>query len=66
MASDVYRPTPTSRRPSVSRGPTYVFECPYCHKQFRRSKNDSKLGKHKTKDGYRECPGRRGYLVTMT
>ncbi len=58
----------TSRRPrrtSVSYGPTYVFQCPYCQKRFRRTKNDSALRKHKAKDGYWDCPGRRGYIVEM-
>lgn len=26
--------------------PTYVFECPFCNKKFRHSKNDSTLRKH--------------------
>ncbi|MBI3939684.1 MAG: nucleotidyl transferase AbiEii/AbiGii toxin family protein [Acidobacteria bacterium] len=44
-------------------GPTYVFECTYCGKKFRHTKNDPELRKHKQKDGYWDCPGRRGYLV---
>jgi len=46
-------------------GSTYVFECPFCSKKFRHSKNDSTLRKHKAKDGYWDCPGRTGYLVSM-
>jgi predicted nucleotidyltransferase component of viral defense system len=46
-------------------GPTYVFECPFCNKKFRHSKNDSTLRKHKAKDGYWDCLGRTGYLVSM-
>jgi hypothetical protein len=42
---------------------TYVFECPYCGKRFRHTKNDAELRKHKSKDGYWDCNGRRGYLV---
>lgn len=43
-------------------GPTYVFECPYCQRRFRHNRNNSKLGRHKTKDGW-DCPGRRGFWV---
>ncbi len=66
-------PRPTSRpsRPSRPRGkslpgygPTYVFKCMTCNKQFRHSANDPTLRKHKTKDGW-DCPGRHGYLVGM-
>jgi predicted nucleotidyltransferase component of viral defense system len=61
---------PRPRRSAVSRqklryGPTYVFECSYCQKRFQHSKNDSTLRKHKAKDGYWDCPGRTGYLVSM-
>lgn len=45
-------------------GPTYVFECPYCSKQFRRSANDPQLRAHKTKQGW-DCSGRHGYLVRI-
>ena len=40
----------------------YIIECPYCHKQFKRSKLATRLLPHKTKDGW-DCPGRVGYLV---
>lgn len=43
-------------------GPTYIFECPYCQKRFRRSTNAADLRKHKTKDGW-DCPGRHGQWV---
>jgi YHS domain-containing protein len=46
-------------------GPTYVFACPNCGKRFRRSQNDPTLRKHKAKEGYWNCPGRKGYLVSM-
>ena|ERR1041385_2177456 len=53
----------TSARRSASKtGRTYVFECPYCNKRFRRQKYDSTLRPHKTKDGW-NCPGRHAYLV---
>lgn len=59
-----------SRRPDARRarsrkpGRTYLFRCPYCQKTFKRCKNDSKLRKHKTKDGF-ACPGRTGYLLRV-
>jgi predicted nucleotidyltransferase component of viral defense system len=61
---------PRPRRSAVSRrnlhyGPTYVYECNYCQKRFRHSKNDSTLRKHKAKDGYSDCPGRTGCLVSI-
>lgn len=43
-------------------GPTYIYECGYCRKRFRRSTFDSHLNPHKTPQGY-PCPGRTGYLV---
>lgn len=49
------------RRKSHS-GPTYVIECSYCGKKFRRKTRDTSMRPHKDKDGYR-CSGRRGYLV---
>jgi predicted nucleotidyltransferase component of viral defense system len=63
------RPYRVSASPSgggqrqASTRPVYVFECPYCSKRFRHNKNDAALRKHKSKDGYYNCPGRRGYLV---
>lgn len=53
------RPARVSRRS----GPTYVFECTYCGKRFRHTKNDPTLRKHKQKNVHWDCPGRRGYLV---
>lgn len=46
-----------------SHGPTYVFECPSCQKRFPHSTNDPTLRKHKRKDGWGDCPSRRGHLV---
>jgi hypothetical protein len=43
-------------------GPTYVFTCPVCGKEFRHRRNDAALRRHKTKDGAWYCTGRRGYL----
>lgn len=52
----------TSRRPSRRSGPVYVYECGMCGKRFRRTKQDSRLRSHKTKDGW-QCSGRTGWLV---
>lgn len=43
-------------------GITYIFECSYCGRKFRKSKYDTKLGEHKDKYKNR-CYGRIGYLV---
>lgn len=51
----------SSRRRSTSR-PTYVVECSYCGKKFRRKTNNTALKAHKDRDGY-PCSGRHGYLV---
>lgn len=40
----------------------YIFECSYCGKRFKRTKNDTKLRPHKDKSGL-PCPGRTGYFV---
>lgn len=56
----------TVRRPrssTLSYGPKYVFQCSYCGKRFTHKTNDSKLGKHKDKQGY-PCLGRTGFYVT--
>jgi predicted nucleotidyltransferase component of viral defense system len=55
---------PVRRAGSSSFGPKYVFQCPMCQKKFTRSKNDSKLNKHKDKNGY-PCSGRTGYLTEV-
>ncbi len=47
---------------SRSTGPTYVVECSYCGKTFRRKNNTTTLRSHKDKSGY-ACSGRHGYLV---
>jgi predicted nucleotidyltransferase component of viral defense system len=44
------------------RGPTYVYVCTVCHREFRHQRQDSTLRRHKTGDDGWYCPGRRGYL----
>ena len=43
-------------------GPTYVFKCPSCGKQFRRKSYDAALPSHKNKSGL-QCFGGFGSLV---
>jgi predicted nucleotidyltransferase component of viral defense system len=50
------------RRTAGSYGPTYVYQCPYCSKKFRRKTQSSALNPHKQKNGY-PCPGRSGIYV---
>jgi hypothetical protein len=47
----------TSRRSTDFGGPTYVYECAYCGKRFRRKKQTTSLNPHKDKSGY-PCSGR--------
>jgi len=54
------------RNPTASFGPTYIFQCPYCQKEFRRKENNSSLQAHKRQGGYGNCLGRRGYLIRTT
>jgi len=43
-------------------GPTYIFECLYCGRKFKKIKYNAKLRPHKDKSG-ENCPGRIGHLV---
>jgi predicted nucleotidyltransferase component of viral defense system len=53
------------RRTSATRhGPTYVYQCPRCSKQFPRTKRDNALRPHKAPDGW-DCSGRTAYLVEI-
>ncbi len=52
----------TSRRSTRHSGPVYVYECGICGKRFKRTKQDSRLRPHKTRDGW-QCSGRTGWLV---
>ena len=47
---------------SAGAGVIYTVQCPYCHKNFRRSRMDTMLKPHKDRSGY-PCPCRHGYLV---
>ncbi|GBD98781.1 hypothetical protein BMS3Abin07_00808 [bacterium BMS3Abin07] len=53
-----------SRSTISSFGPTYVIECSYCGKRFKRKKNTTRLNPHKDKYGY-PCSGRTGYMVDI-
>lgn len=50
----------TSRPSAFAR--TYVVQCPYCQKQFKRKTHSLILKPHKSHDGY-QCNGRHGHLV---
>ncbi len=55
------------RRPMrriVSTGPTYIFRCSACGKQFSRKTHDSSLRPHKNKSGW-ACYGRHGIYVRL-
>lgn len=69
-AVPVRHSSPFSSRSRPSRrgyhsGLTCVFACPACGKEFRHSRNDSTLRRHKAPGGW-TCSGRRGYLVRMS
>lgn len=56
-----------SRRSGLAHGigTTYVIECPFCHKRFRRKRlGNTRLGDHKN-NAQQRCPGSRGngYLI---
>jgi len=62
-------PRPSSNYAGLSRpsssgsaGPTYVIQCTYCGRRFRRKSYDTALKPHKDRPGY-SCPGRTGFLV---
>jgi predicted nucleotidyltransferase component of viral defense system len=53
------------RRPmrrAVRTGPTYIYRCPVCSKEFSRKTHDSALRPHKNKSGW-DCYGRHGMYV---
>ncbi len=54
-----YRPQARTR---ISSGPTYIYKCPVCQKEFRHKKHNAQLGPHKSESGW-PCSGRSGYLI---
>jgi predicted nucleotidyltransferase component of viral defense system len=58
------RNTAPTRSTSSRTGPTYIYRCGVCRKEFRKKTMDSQLNAHKNKSGY-ACSGRTGiYLRT--
>jgi predicted nucleotidyltransferase component of viral defense system len=57
-------PRRTSSFRTISTGPTYVYRCTVCHKQFERKTQDGTLRAHKNKQG-RDCYGRYGAFVRI-
>lgn len=58
-------PTSRKRRTRSTTGQTFIIQCPACGREFRRSRNDTTLRKHKTPQGW-DCSGRHGYLARIT
>ena len=56
------RRAPRRRALSSSSGPTYIYQCGLCGKQFRRKRQSNRLNKHKTPNGF-PCSGRSGMLI---
>ena len=54
-----------AQRRSSSGGPTYVYRCGICGKEFRKKKMSYQLNAHKGKSGY-SCGGRSGIYVRTT
>jgi hypothetical protein len=40
-----------SSRAKVSTGPTYIYNCPYCTKDFRKKTHNAVIRAHKDKNG---------------
>jgi predicted nucleotidyltransferase component of viral defense system/DNA-directed RNA polymerase subunit RPC12/RpoP len=62
-----YTPRVAASRPAAyprkrHTGPTYVYQCGRCGKQFEHSKRDATLRAHKDKNG-RSCSSRHGFWV---
>lgn len=49
-------------RSYVRTGPTYVYTCTHCQKEFRHSRRNDTLRRHKSPLAYGYCAGLRGYL----
>jgi hypothetical protein len=43
-------------------GPSYLYQCPMCQKEFRHKTPNPKLNPHKTEHGW-PCSSRHGYLI---
>ncbi len=56
----VYKPVKPKKQ---SFGPTYVYECSWCHKKFNKKIRSTSIGKHKMKNQNYPCNGRTGWLV---
>jgi hypothetical protein len=57
-------PRKAPARSKITTGPTYIYQCPYCQKKFRRERMDPHLNPHKNEWGG-QCSGRTGYFVEM-
>jgi hypothetical protein len=51
-----------SSKAKVSAGPTFIYKCSYCNKEFRRKIHNGGLNPHKDKYG-NKCYGKRGFFV---
>ncbi len=54
----------SGRRSTRATGPRYVYECGYCGKRFTHQRQNSRLRRHKDKNGY-PCSGRTGYFIEV-
>ncbi|MCW2935803.1 MAG: hypothetical protein JWM19_6765 [Actinomycetia bacterium] len=55
-------PRTAARRPQT--GPRYIVQCSTCGKQFTRTTNSPRMNQHNNPWGS-QCPGRRGFVVTV-
>lgn len=61
-APRVRRAPRKSSRVRPHAGPTYVYVCPVCNREFRHQRQDPMLRRHKTGDAGWYCSGTQGYL----
>lgn len=61
-SGSLHMPYRASVRTRVSSGPTYMYKCPVCQKEFRHKKHNAQLGPHKSARGW-PCSGRSGHLI---
>ena len=54
----------SGRRSTRATGSRYVYECGYCGKSFTHERQNSRLRRHKDKNGY-PCSGRTGYFIEV-